>query len=63
MLAWLPSRPTAVSVHSPLTVSRPRMVRPRSVKKAIVGFEVAYGDTDVLEFDRHAQHATDYLKQ
>ncbi len=36
MLAWLPSRPTAVSVHSPLTVSRPRTVRPRSVKKAIV---------------------------
>src|SRR5687767_14106616 len=36
MLAWLPSRPTAVSVHSPLTVSRPTTVRPRSVKKAIV---------------------------
>src|SRR4051812_5641149 len=36
MLAWLPSRPTAVSVHSPLTVSRPRTVSPRSVKKAIV---------------------------
>jgi hypothetical protein len=36
MLAWLPSRPTAVSVHSPLTVSRPRTVKPRSVKKAIV---------------------------
>src|SRR4051812_1266876 len=36
MLAWLPSRPTAVSVHSPLTVSRPITVRPRSVKKAIV---------------------------
>src|SRR6476659_385382 len=35
MLAWLPSRPTAVSVHWPLTVSRPRTVRPRSVKKAI----------------------------
>src|SRR3954453_12233943 len=35
MLAWLPSRPTAVSVHSPLTVSRPRTVSPRSVKKAI----------------------------
>ncbi len=34
--AWLPSRPTAVSVHSPLTVSRPRTVRPRSVKNAIV---------------------------
>jgi hypothetical protein len=30
-LAWLPSRPTAVSVHSPLTVSRPRTVKPRSV--------------------------------
>src|SRR4051794_19886465 len=27
---------TAVSVHSPLTVSRPTTVRPRSVKKAIV---------------------------
>lgn len=36
ILAWLPSRPTAVSVHSPLTVSRPITVRPRSVKKAIV---------------------------
>src|SRR4051794_28253389 len=36
ILAWLPSRPTAVSVHSPLTVSRPRTVSPRSVKKAIV---------------------------
>ncbi len=36
MLAWLPSRPTAVSVHSPLTVSRPRTVSPRSVKKSIV---------------------------
>ena len=35
MLVWLPSRPTAVSVHSPLTVSRPRTVSPRSVKKAI----------------------------
>src|SRR3954470_8348364 len=35
MLAWLPSRPTAVSVHSPLTVSRPRTVSPRSVEKAI----------------------------
>ncbi len=35
ILAWLPSRPTAVSVHSPLTVSRPRTVSPRSVKKAI----------------------------
>src|SRR3954447_10898753 len=35
MLAWLPSRPTAVSVHSPLTVARPRTVSPRSVKKAI----------------------------
>src|SRR4051794_14595889 len=36
MLAWLPSSPTAVSVHSPLTVSRPRTVSPRSVKKEIV---------------------------
>src|ERR1700722_5228681 len=36
MLAWLPSRPTAVSAHSPLTVSRPMTVRPRSVKNAIV---------------------------
>src|SRR6202042_3963304 len=36
MFAWLPSRPTAVSVHSPLTVSRPMTVRPRSVKKAMV---------------------------
>ena len=36
MLAWLPSRPTAVSVHCPLTASRPRTVSPRSVKKAIV---------------------------
>src|SRR5215212_7441801 len=35
MLAWLPSSPTAVSVHSPLTVSRPRTVRPRSVKKGM----------------------------
>src|SRR6201995_2613262 len=36
MFAWLPSRPTAVSVHSPLTVSRPMTVRPRAVKKAMV---------------------------
>ena len=36
MFAWLPSRPTAVSVHSPLTVSRPRTVSPKSVKNAIV---------------------------
>ncbi|KQX66201.1 hypothetical protein ASD06_07440 [Angustibacter sp. Root456] len=36
ILAWLPSRPTAVSAHSPLTVSRPSTVSPRSVKKAIV---------------------------
>src|SRR3954453_5057540 len=35
MLAWLSSRPTAVSGHSPRTVSRPRTVRPRSVKKAM----------------------------
>src|SRR3954451_8831515 len=35
ILAWLPSSPTAVSAHSPLTVSRPSTVRPRSVKKAI----------------------------
>ena len=56
MLAWLPSRPTAVSVHSPLTVSRPRTVRPRSVKKRDRGFEVADGDADVLEFDGHALH-------
>src|SRR6478735_1121864 len=35
ILAWFPSRPTAVSVHSPLTVSRPRTLRPRSVKKEI----------------------------
>ncbi len=34
-----------------------------SDSRADLGFEVAYGDTDVLEFDRHAQHATDYLKQ
>src|SRR5690606_7139419 len=33
--AWLRSRPTAVSHHSPLTVSRPRTVSPRSVKNAI----------------------------
>src|SRR3954468_16705213 len=36
ILAWLPSRPTAVSAHSPLTVSRPRTLSPRSVKNAIV---------------------------
>src|ERR1700753_459802 len=36
ILAWLPSSPTAVSVQSPLTVSRPSTVRPRSVKKATV---------------------------
>src|SRR3954470_23511006 len=36
MLAWLPSRPTAVSAHSPSTVARPRTVSPRSVKKEIV---------------------------
>src|SRR5512132_1989800 len=36
MWAWLPSSPTAVSVHSPLTVSRPATVSPRSVKNAIV---------------------------
>src|SRR4051794_24834528 len=36
ILAWLPSSPTAVSAHSPLTVSRPRTLSPRSVKKAIV---------------------------
>src|SRR3954453_16863186 len=36
MLAWLPSSPTAASLHAPLIVSRPRTVRPRSVKKAIV---------------------------
>jgi hypothetical protein len=35
MFAWLPSRPTAMSVHSPRTVSRPRTVNPRSVKKEI----------------------------
>src|SRR4028118_2424183 len=33
MLAWLPSRPTAVSVHSPLTVSRPTTVSPRAAEK------------------------------
>src|ERR1700709_379960 len=36
ILAWLPSRPTAVSAHSPSTVARPWTVSPRSVKKAMV---------------------------
>ena len=57
MLAWLPSRPTAVSVHSPLTVSRPRTVSPRSVKSDR-RFQVADGDADVLQLDAHALHAT-----
>lgn len=36
ILARLPSSPTAVSAHSPLTVSRPSTVRRTSVKKAMV---------------------------
>jgi hypothetical protein len=55
MLAWLPSRPTAVSVHSPLTDSRPRT--PEVGEKGDRRFEVADGDPDVLEFDGHALHA------
>ena len=35
MSAVLPSRPTAVSAHSPLIRALPSTVRPRSVKKAI----------------------------
>lgn len=34
MFAWLPSRSTGVSAHSPLTSERPTTVMPRSVKKA-----------------------------
>jgi hypothetical protein len=50
MLAWLPSRPTAVSVHAPLTVSRAMTVRPRSVK-GDRRLDVADGDADVVELD------------
>lgn len=35
IFAWFPSSPTAVAAHSPLTVSRPATVRPRSVKNAM----------------------------
>ena len=58
MLAWLPSRPTAVSVHS-LTVSRPTTVRPRSVKKAIVASRSRTAIPTFLEFDGHGWHATE----
>src|SRR5690242_11720089 len=53
MLAWLPSRPTPVSVHFPLTVSRPTTVTEvgEEVDRRV---EVADGDADVLEFDGHA---------
>jgi hypothetical protein len=59
MFAWLPSRPTSVSVHSPLTVSRPNDRETEVGEKGDGCFEVANGDTDVLEFDDHALHATE----
>src|SRR5690554_3323042 len=34
IFTWFPSRPTAVSAHSPRTVSRPTTLSPRSVKNA-----------------------------
>jgi hypothetical protein len=53
MAAWLPSRPTAVSVHSPPAENGQSQVG----KEDDRCFEIADGDVDVLEFDGHALHA------
>jgi hypothetical protein len=58
MLAWLPSRPTAVSVHSPTDRVTTEDGQAEVGEEADRRFEVADGDADVFEFDGHTLHAT-----
>ena len=58
MLAWLPSRPTAVSVHFHYRVTSENG-QPEVSEEGDRRFQVADSDADVLQLDAHALHATE----
>ena len=59
MFAWLPSRPTAVSVPLPADRVAAEDGKPEVGKEGDRLFKIANGDPDVFQFDGHALHAID----